>query len=47
MGHTDGRGDSGLEAKVLTVSDGVVEGTRQDRSGQALEACLREAGLEV
>ena len=40
MGHTDGRGDSSLEAKVLTVSDGVVEGTRQDRSGQALEAYL-------
>ena len=32
---------------MLTVSDGVVEGTRQDRSGQALEACLTEAGWRV
>ena len=47
MGHTDGRGDSGLEAKVLTVSDGVVEGTRQDRSGQALESYLSGAGWTV
>ena len=27
---------SGLHAKVLTVSDGVVHGTREDRSGAAL-----------
>jgi molybdopterin adenylyltransferase len=27
---------SGIEAKVLTVSDGVIAGTREDRSGQAL-----------
>ena len=43
---TDG-GDSGLAAKVLTVSDGVVEGTRQDRSGEALEAYLSSAGWTV
>ena len=27
---------NGLQAKVLTVSDGVVHGTRQDASGAAL-----------
>ncbi|MGH9181695.1 MAG: MogA/MoaB family molybdenum cofactor biosynthesis protein [Acidimicrobiales bacterium] len=36
-----------LRAKVLTVSDGVVAGTRQDRSGQALVECLAAAGFEV
>jgi len=36
-----------LAAKVLTVSDGVVAGTRQDRSGAALVARLRDAGWEV
>ncbi len=36
-----------LLAKVLTVSDGVVEGTREDRSGDALAAALGEAGFEV
>ena len=35
------------EAKVLTVSDGVVAGTRDDRSGQALEERLSEAGFRV
>ena len=30
------RGGAGLEAKILTVSDGVVAGTRDDTSGQAL-----------
>jgi len=34
-------------AKVLTVSDGVAEGTREDRSGVALVAVLTEAGLDV
>ena len=38
---------SPLQAKVLTVSDGVVAGTREDRSGQAVAARLREAGFEV
>jgi molybdenum cofactor synthesis domain-containing protein len=35
------------EAKVLTVSDGVVAGTRDDRSGAALEERLTEAGFGV
>jgi molybdopterin adenylyltransferase len=34
-------------AKVLTVSDGVVAGTREDRSGAALEELLIGAGFEV
>lgn len=36
-----------MQAKVLTVSDGVVDGTREDRSGAAVEARLAEAGYEV
>lgn len=36
-----------MKAKVLTVSDGVVEGTREDRSGDALVARLTDAGFEV
>jgi molybdopterin adenylyltransferase len=36
-----------LEAKVLTVSDGVAAGTRDDRSGQALVDRLAEAGFRV
>jgi molybdenum cofactor synthesis domain-containing protein len=35
------------DAKVLTVSDGVVAGTREDRSGEALAGALREAGFDV
>jgi molybdenum cofactor synthesis domain-containing protein len=35
------------QAKVLTVSDGVVAGTREDRSGEALAARLAEAGFAV
>lgn len=34
-------------AKVLTVSDGVIAGTREDRSGAALVERLRSAGFEV
>lgn len=34
-------------ARVLTVSDGVAEGTRDDRSGDALVARLTDAGFEV
>ena len=41
------RSTEGLVAKVLTVSDGVVAGTREDRSGAAIEARLAEAGYEV
>ena len=36
-----------LLARVLTVSDGVVEGSRDDRSGQALADRLTEAGFDV
>lgn len=36
-----------LLAKVLTVSDGVIHGTREDKSGVALEARLTELGYEV
>lgn len=34
-------------AKVLTVSDGVHEGVREDQSGRALAARLVDAGFEV
>ncbi len=34
-------------AKVITVSDGVVAGTREDTGGPAVEARLREAGFDV
>lgn len=34
-------------AKVLTVSDGVVEGVREDRSGTALAEALTAAGATV
>lgn len=36
-----------FNAKVLTVSDGVVAGTREDKSGDALVARLTEAGAQV
>ena len=36
-----------LEAKVLTVSDGVVAGTREDTSGAAVADRLVAAGFEV
>jgi molybdopterin adenylyltransferase len=36
-----------LQAKVLTVSDGVVAGTREDRSGAALAEALTAAGFDV
>lgn len=38
---------TGIAAKVLTVSDGVVHGTREDRSGVALEETLVRHGLTV
>ncbi len=34
-------------AHVITVSDGVSAGVREDRSGEVLEQALREAGFEV
>ena len=40
-GKFDGR------AKVLTVSDGVADGTRDDKSGRALVLSLADAGYEV
>jgi molybdopterin adenylyltransferase len=39
--------DAPLEAKVLTVSDGVVYGTREDKSGVALVECLERHGFKV
>ena len=36
-----------LLAKVLTVSDGVHAGVREDLSGPALVACLRAAGFRI
>jgi len=39
--------DEPLQAKVLTVSDGVVHGTREDASGAALVQQLTEAGWTV
>jgi molybdopterin adenylyltransferase len=39
--------DAALKAKVLTVSDGVVHGTRDDASGRALAEQLEAAGYEV
>ena len=49
---TDGRtgaaeADARYRAKVVTVSDGVVAGTREDLSGAALEKVLSEAGFEI
>ena len=38
---------SGLKAKVLTVSDGVVGGTREDRSGAALVDLLSASGYDI
>ncbi|MFM8848739.1 MAG: molybdenum cofactor biosynthesis protein B [Actinomycetota bacterium] len=38
---------SGLRAMVLTVSDGVVHGTREDTSGAELAACLERHGFSV
>ncbi|MDA8281787.1 MAG: MogA/MoaB family molybdenum cofactor biosynthesis protein [Actinomycetota bacterium] len=35
------------QVKIVTVSDGVVAGTREDRSGAALATALEEAGFEV
>jgi len=36
-----------VKASVLTVSDGVAEGTREDESGSLLAALLVEEGYEV
>ena len=48
MGSADSTTSSAaLAAKVLTVSDGVVHGTREDTSGRALVDQLTEAGFDV
>ena len=39
--------EDGLAAKVLTVSDGVVAGTREDRSGEAVADHLEANGFVV
>jgi molybdenum cofactor synthesis domain-containing protein len=36
-----------MRAAVLTVSDGVAEGTREDESGELLAGLLAEEGFEV
>lgn len=41
------RDTSGLSAKVLTVSDGVIYGTREDRSGVVLAELLEANGYDV
>ena len=49
-GHGAAPGEAagaGWDAKVLTVSDGVIAGTREDRSGAALAERLRLAGYRV
>ena len=38
---------AGLAAKVLTVSDGVIAGTRQDASGDALVDLLTNEGYQI
>jgi len=43
----DDRPAVGLAAKVLTVSDGVVHGTRDDASGRALVERLDGVGFDV
>lgn len=37
----------GLQAKILTVSDGVAAGTREDRSGEALAELLEKKGFTI
>ncbi|MGA9276071.1 MogA/MoaB family molybdenum cofactor biosynthesis protein [Ilumatobacter sp.] len=44
---SDEPGDDRLEAKVLTCSDGVVHGTREDKSGEALAEFLQANGFDV
>jgi molybdenum cofactor synthesis domain-containing protein len=44
---TDAVSEKGYQAKVVTVSDGVMAGTREDLSGEALEQLLRKSGFEV
>jgi molybdopterin adenylyltransferase len=41
------RDPTGIDAKVLTVSDGVIHGTREDKSGVAVADCLTSHGFTV
>ncbi len=45
--ETPSTNDQNLNAKILTVSDGVIAGTRTDASGQALDELLTDAGWSV
>ena len=45
--HNSDPHDDSLLAKVLTVSDGVAEGVREDRSGEALVATLTSYDYDV
>lgn len=45
--HESPRPLDGRTATVVTASDGVTHGTRQDRSGEALAAVLEDAGATV
>ena len=45
--HHDQDEDLPLRAKILTVSDGVVHGTREDKSGVILEVHMTAAGWSV
>jgi molybdenum cofactor synthesis domain-containing protein len=38
---------TGLSATVVTVSDGVAAGVREDRSGEVVEAILQQAGFST
>jgi len=40
-------GLTGLSATVVTVSDGVAAGVREDRSGEVVEAILQQAGFST
>jgi molybdopterin adenylyltransferase len=41
------RDPTGIDAKVLTVSDGVIHGAREDKSGVAVDECLTRHGFTV
>ena len=47
MAHDHEHDQSPLHAKVLTVSDGVVHGAREDKSGEALAGAVEAAGFVV
>ncbi|MEM7143174.1 MAG: MogA/MoaB family molybdenum cofactor biosynthesis protein [Actinomycetota bacterium] len=46
-GHDDHDDGAPLEVKILTVSDGVVHGTREDKSGAILDEHMAAAGWTV